>query len=120
MRLGHIIIAGSRGFPRGAFDDAIALIDPGHVDAVVSGCAVGPDTWGAQWARAHGIQVVEMPADWERHGRAAGPLRNADMLSHALHHRGRLLAFWDGYSRGTAHIIGAARRLGLPVTVVSP
>lgn len=120
MTLGHVIIAGSRGFPRDTFNDAIALLDASRVAAVVSGCAAGPDTWGATWARAHGVPVVEMPADWERHGKAAGPLRNADMIAHALHHGGRLLAFWDGESRGTAHIIRASRQQGLPVVVVRP
>ena len=54
------------------------------------------------------------PADWERHGRAAGPIRNEEMaeVSDAL------IAFWDGKSRGTKSMIEIARRKGLQVAVV--
>ena len=54
------------------------------------------------------------PADWERHGRAAGPIRNEEMaeVSDAL------IAFWDGKSRGTKSMIEIAMRKGLQVAVV--
>ena len=54
------------------------------------------------------------PADWNRLGRAAGPIRNEEMaeVSDAL------IAFWDGKSRGTKSMIEIARRKGLQVAVV--
>jgi len=54
------------------------------------------------------------PADWNRHGRAAGPIRNEKMaeVSDAL------IAFLDGKSRGTRSMIEIARRKGLQVAVV--
>ena len=54
------------------------------------------------------------PADWERHGKAAGPIRNAEMadVSDAL------IAFWDGQSCGTKSMIELAKRKGLQVAVV--
>ena len=54
------------------------------------------------------------PANWKAHGRAAGPIRNAQMasVSHAL------IAFWDGKSRETKNMIDTATKRGLQVAVV--
>ena len=40
----------------------------------------GADRWADEWARARGLPVDPMPADWARHGPRAGPLRNQAML----------------------------------------
>ena len=54
------------------------------------------------------------PADWDKHGKAAGPIRNAEMAEVA----DALIAFWDGQSRGTANMISLAKSKGLSVAVV--
>lgn len=61
------------------------LIDPQQwtITTVISGCARGVDTLGAEWARGRGIPVEEYPADWKAHGRAAGPIRNRAMAERA-------------------------------------
>jgi len=38
---------------------------------------------GIEWAEANGIEVARFPADWDTHGRAAGPIRNQQMLDEA-------------------------------------
>lgn len=60
----------------------------------------GADSLGEQFAKEHGLSCELHPADWNKHGRAAGPIRNAQMaeISDAL------IAFWDGKSRGTKSI----------------
>ena len=80
----------------------------------VSGHASGADSLGEKFAADHNLQCELHPADWERHGRAAGPIRNEEMaeVSDAL------IAFWDGKSRGTRSMIEIARRKGLQVAVV--
>ena len=50
------------------------------ITCVIEGEARGADTLGRLWAEAHGIQVEKFPALWERYGRAAGPIRNSQML----------------------------------------
>jgi len=72
---------------------------------VVSGGAQGVDRLGEEWAKLNSIPVKVYPADWERHGKAAGPIRNAEMSIYA----GGLIAFWDGVSKGTAHMIDMMR-----------
>lgn len=80
---------------------------------VVCGMARGADLTGKRWADGRRIPVKEFPARWEQ-GKAAGFHRNTRMAEHA----DALLAFWDGISNGTSHMIEEAERLGLYVKVV--
>ena len=115
-----LIIAGGRDFTNSsAVAKQIGLIvkreglkGPDQI-TVISGCARGADTVGAQVARKNNITVIEYPAQWDTYGKSAGYRRNEQMAKAATH----LLAFWDGNSRGTAHMIEYARKCGLDVTV---
>lgn len=42
----------------------------------------GADKLAKQWAEAHGIKCLGFPADWKRFGKAAGPIRNQQMIEH--------------------------------------
>ena len=68
---------------------------------IVSGDCHGPDRMGAKWARENDIEVEVYPADWDRHGKAAGMIRNAEMADAG----DALICFWDGESRGTKNMI---------------
>lgn len=57
------------------FDD-----DPRPPECVIHGCAKGADTIGGLIAQAMGIKVEEYPADWDKYGKAAGVIRNQQML----------------------------------------
>ena len=81
---------------------------------IVSGHASGADALGERYAQERGFQLETYPADWQAHGRAAGPIRNAEMAEVA----DALIAFWDGQSRGTANMISLAKSKGLSVAVV--
>jgi hypothetical protein len=88
---------------------------------VISGAAAGPDAAGISWATKHNIPVFLFPANWDKHGRAAGPIRNKEMAKFAaLIPGGRLIAFWDGESRGTKNMIDEATLVGLEIEVVEP
>lgn len=96
-----VIIAGSRTItdPQVVAD---AVRKSGfQVTEVVSGCARGVDLLGSQWAAHNGIPWKAFPADWEKHGKKAGYLRNVEMANYAE----ALIAVWDGESRGTKHMI---------------
>ena len=82
---------------------------------VLTGGAQGADAIAERLARQRGdLAVRVMPADWARHGRRAGPMRNLAMLDQR---RDRVLAFRRPGSPGTAQTIGEARRRGIPVQV---
>jgi hypothetical protein len=105
-------VCGSRDAPVGAV--FMAMAQCGWVPSVViSGAARGADTHGEAWAEARGIPVERYPADWEKHGRAAGPKRNVEMIKLAE----AVVAVWDGYSPGTAHAIKTAESAKLKVFV---
>ena len=80
---------------------------------VVCGKAKGSDTLGEQYAKEHGYEVQYFPADWNRYGKVAGYIRNTTMAKNA----DALVAFWDGESPGTKHMIETAQSLGLRVRV---
>ena len=81
---------------------------------IVSGHASGADALGEHYAQERGYETEIYPADWKTNGRAAGPIRNAQMATVA----DALIAFWDGKSRGTKNMIDTATKRGLQVAVV--
>ena len=85
-----------------------------HNVIIVSGHASGADSLGEKFAADHNLQCELYPADWDKHGKAAGPIRNAEMAEVA----DALIAFWDGQSRGTKLMIDLARKKGLQVAIV--
>jgi len=80
---------------------------------IVSGGARGVDKLGERYAREHKIPFVIFEAEWDRLGKSAGMQRNNLMASYA----DALVAFWDGKSRGTKHMIEYATTKGLQVKV---
>lgn len=76
------------------------------------GGAAGADQLAREWAADRGVPVDTMPADWAKHGRAAGPIRNRAMLAREPLPDG-VVAFPGG--RGTADMVAAARAAGVTV-----
>ena len=81
---------------------------------IVSGCAAGADALGERYAAEHGLAIERFPADWERYGRAAGPMRNRQMAKAA----DAVIVFWDGRSRGTKSMIECAKKENKPCKIV--
>ena len=69
---------------------------------------------GYEWARSKGVHIISMPADWNTHGKSAGYKRNEQMAELGDY----LIAFWDGVSRGTKHMIDIAVRKNIVTTVI--
>lgn len=80
---------------------------------IVCGMARGADRLGEKYAKEHGYKVIYCPADWDIDGRSAGFKRNIRMAECA----DALVAFWDGKSTGTKHMIETAQNKGLDVRV---
>ena len=112
----RVIVAGSRDIVNRELIRAemLDLADEIGSYIVVSGTARGPDTIGAEIADEFGWPVHEYPAEWDKHGKGAGYVRNAVMADNAEW----LLAFHDGDSRGTYSMIGNAKNVKLSVRVV--
>jgi predicted Rossmann fold nucleotide-binding protein DprA/Smf involved in DNA uptake len=108
----RIAIVGSRSFAR--LELIESYVKGLSSDAViVSGGAPGVDSAAAGAAQAAGRAVMVLEADWQQHGRSAGPMRNAQIVANA----DRIVAFWNGRSRGTLNTVALAVEAGLPVEI---
>ena len=81
---------------------------------VIQGGARGADQIAREWCIARKIAYVNYPADWTVHGKAAGPIRNQQMIDRGR--PDRVLAFSGG--KGTADMIARANRAGVPVELI--
>lgn len=80
---------------------------------MVSGLATGADQIPFYYKCWHGVPVKEFKADWKKHGKKAGVLRNIEMAKYA----DALIVFWNGRSLGTKNMIDVAKKHGLKVKV---
>lgn len=85
------------------------------VDEIVSGCASGADKLGEKYALLHGLKIKQFPADWSKHGKSAGPIRNKQMVEYA----DACICFWDNESKGTKSMINLAMAKGLVLKIIS-
>lgn len=122
----RIIIAGTRTFldysrvertvPK--IIEALIKMYPNRIVSIITGAANGADKLGSRYAKEHHIPLREFPADWKAHGKAAGPIRNQEMLDFAMKETPALIVFWDGKSRGTKNMMEIAKKAGVKVAVV--
>lgn len=115
-----LLIAGSRDYPvMGNFLSKMADLVTmyGMPSEVVSGnCHTGADKFGEAWAATYNTPVKMFPADWQKHGKAAGPIRNQEMAKYC----DRAIIFWDGQSRGSKNMIEELQKQNKPYTVIYP
>jgi hypothetical protein len=115
-----VLVCGGRDFQdRDRMDNVLRFIDrhyetmklPGHISEVIHGGAPGADTLASEWASGCGVPVALFPANWKQHGRAAGPIRNQQMLDECK--PDLVVAFPGG--RGTADMVRRAKASGVRV-----
>jgi YspA, cpYpsA-related SLOG family len=110
----QLIIAGSRTFTDYQLLCQTLAPDRHRITQVITGGAKGADQLGYRWAWKHTIRHQLFRADWERFGKSAGVRRNYQMAQAG----DLLLAFWDGRSAGTQHMISCMQQLRKPVVVI--
>ena len=84
---------------------------------LVTGAARGADQLAEYYAERNDIPIKVFPADWSNRGPGAGYIRNHEMLKYAQKEYAVLIAFWDGKSRGTQHMIDIAIKAGVDVHI---
>lgn len=109
----RVIIAGGRDFNdyqllKQKCDSFLANKSKECQVIIVSGTARGADRLGERYANERGYQIERYPADWDRDGNSAGPIRNAKMAENA----DALIAFWNGKVEhsGTYNMIDTAMK----------
>lgn len=105
-----LAIVGSRSCP----PINIASFLPFVPDAIVSGGAIGADSYAKDYALKNGITLVEFLPDYKKYGKKAPILRNIQIVDNSDF----LLAFWNGNSRGTKFTIDYAIKQGVAVRVI--
>ena len=110
----RVIIAGGRDFNSySILNKVVSKIINIKEDIIISGGARGADSLGADWALDHFVPLEVHPANWDRYGKSAGYIRNAEMGECA----DTLIAFWDGKSKGTLNMIKTMQVNGKPYYV---
>lgn len=105
-----IAIIGSRN----VFVDNLGQYLPENTTEIVSGGAKGVDSCAKEYAESNKIKLKEFLPEYVKYGKGAPLKRNIQIIEYA----DKVLAFWDGKSKGTKHVIGMCEKLNKDVTVI--
>ena len=109
----RVLVTGGRDFEDRAL--LVEALDRLHqergVTTLIHGAAEGADALAGEWARARGVEELACPADWRRYRRAAGPIRNQQIL---VEQKPDLVVAFPG-GIGTDHMIAIAEKAGVEV-----
>jgi len=111
----RVLVCGSRDWDdRSAILRELQKLPPDT--EIIHGAAVGADSIAGEIATDLGLAVRSFPAEWNRHGRAAGPIRNNRMLKE---NPDLVLAFTKNLlrSRGTADMVRRAESAGVETAI---
>ena len=109
-----VLVCGSRGWDRPDLVGRRLAQLPEGTTIIHGKCPKGADLHAALHLRTLGFNEIACPADWKRHGKRAGHIRNVEMLDHEPV---LVIAFWDGESAGTRDMIDAARGRSIAVEI---
>lgn len=104
-----VAVIGSRGLVVENLEDFL----PSETTEIISGGAKGVDASAREYALRHELKLTEYLPEYNRYGRAAPLKRNISMIERA----DLVLAFWDGKSRGTKHVIDNCKKRHIPVEI---
>ncbi len=104
------IIAGSRNITDYTLIEQAVKESGFSITAVISGKQRGVDTLGEIWADRHGVRTIKCPAAWSELGKAAGPIRNAEMADIA----DALICVHTG-GKGSRSMLRIAQGMGLKI-----
>lgn len=101
------------------FDDVDLLNDEiskhiKNITLIVSGGARGADSLGEQFAIDNDIDTLIFKPEWDKYGRGAAFIRNKTIIENC----DKVIAFWDGKSKGTKNSIDIAIKLGKTVKII--
>ena len=109
----RILVTGSRDWEdEGVI--SVALYEHGRIGldtTLVHGNARGADLIAADWAQILCWRIERHPAEWEKHGKAAGYIRNKEMVDAGAD---ICLAFIRNKSKGATMCADLAEKAGIP------
>ncbi len=107
----RIVVAGCRDYDNynelaSYIDSCLDLIGKNQTFVFVSGGCKGADQLGERYAKEHNFKIEKYPANWDKYGKHAGPIRNEQMAIACDY----VICFWDGKSLGTKSMIKYAKQ----------
>ena len=106
----RVLVCGGRDYNRElAFDCEMDALDMPRGSVVIEGGARGADALARGYARIYRFVTESYPADWRKHGKAAGPIRNQRMIDEGK--PDLVVAFPGG--KGTADMVRRAKAAGI-------
>lgn len=114
----RVVVAGCRNYnnynqAKSYIDNCIREIRKKYILVFISGSCTGADMLGERYAKENGYLIERYPAEWDKYGRNAGPMRNMKMA----HICDYVICFWDGKSKGTKSMIDCAKKLNKPIRI---
>lgn len=110
-----LAIIGSRSF--NDYNKLKEILEPykSKITLIISGAAKGADVLGEKWAIENNIPTLIFPADWNKHGKIAGFIRNEDIIKNCE----GCIAFWDKRSPGTKHSLSLCKKYNKPYKIIN-
>ena len=113
----YFLVSGKRDFTdfekfSECMNEAVSCVD--DEITIVEGGARGTDALAKRYALERGFILKEFPADWDKYGKAAGSIRNSEMMEFVkgMEHRAAVF-FWDGRSKGTGDCLKKVKKAGI-------
>ena len=116
-----LIICGGRHFDdyealERVVDKVISELNSSEESEIVSGHCQGTDLLGELYAEKHGLKCSVFPAKWEKFGKAAGPIRNSEMIDYISDSENPMvIAFVGPNSKGTMDTVNKAVKAGFTI-----
>jgi hypothetical protein len=108
-----VAVIGSRGFNN--YELVKKTLTNIEITLLVSGGADGADSLGERYAIENNIETKIFLPDWEKYKRAAGMIRNTDIVNESE----LVVAFWDGTSKGTLDSINKAKKTNKKIIIIN-
>ena len=112
-----VLVCGGRDYSdrRSLYETLDTMHFANPIKQIIAGGANGADMLAADWAQMRGVGLHTFRAEWETHGKKAGPLRNQKMLDEG---KPELVVAFPG-GRGTADMVRRARTAGVRLLEVT-
>lgn len=86
---------------------------PENTTEIVSGGAKGIDNCAREYAIINNIKLTEFLPEYQKYGRVAPLKRNLQIIDYS----DMLIAFWNGKSKGTKHVIDSCKKKNKPIKI---
>jgi len=121
----RLLVSGYRGYTDEAYIRAEIkeILQLYSVDAkedhtiIHGGCPTGVDHVTDQIAKKEGWKIMVFPAQWKKHGKAAGPIRNEQMVTEG--NPDMALLFLSSQSKGTKNMLSIIEKMQIPHVLIT-